>query len=548
MKASDSFPYKPKIDYGSISPRDSKKVIPLLKPFIKDEQFYIESHLTAAEALQKYINSASQVSSDIRATFLNNLKDIEKYISEIMLICLNLRKDLGNDLLRQKAIKEYYEKFSDSFIDEKKIDYIKLLKLYETTKFYNDQLRTNWERLKGFFGNIEIASYNHTFFQQVLTFKIYPRLDLTTQVSLFLRRLSFILQITSEKESSTQIRAQGIYSPTIKYSFSVIFNSKISETIDQLDKAQTKPEDDKKIEKADSVDKEKPEVKEGSKGITKNWDEIKESCIKDSFFIDCRGDEIFNQSYLHTLRIDPSKLESEEMKIQKSVYIETRLGIEEKTFRRELIRSFVSNKDAQDKIDKYKKFLDDFFSLKLTSFMVHFSNMPDNKKMVFMYHFGPVFFLKLVLNEMKQTKSGFIHRFLKNNQMLRELPFEYLKKTLGQWWDENIFQKTNRIQRNSKETYTHFIQMMATSWRKEQPILLRKIAEDPQAKRAFHLHKLDLIVPYIISEISYMFYLIYNRFLGSDFIYIQAYQNTVQHAKKYKRVKAVGREKTFVSH
>ena len=164
-----------------------------------------------------------------------------------------------------------------------------------------------------------------------------------------------------------------------------------------------------------------------------------------------------------------------------------------------------------------------FFSLKQTSFLIHFPDIPENAKVIFMYHFGLVYFLKLVLNEMRENKSGFIYRFQKNHhQMIRELPFEYLKRALGYWWDQNIFQKTKRAQKNSKETYNRFIQMVSASWQKEKPILLKKISEHPKAKRAFNLHNLNLILPYIISEISYMFYLVYSRFLGGDFIYLQS--------------------------
>ena len=172
-----------------------------------------------------------------------------------------------------------------------------------------------------------------------------------------------------------------------------------------------------------------------------------------------------------------------------------------------MIRSFISNKSEQDKIDTYENFLNDFFSFKLTSFVIHFTDIPENEKIIFMYHFGPVYFFKLVLNEMRETKCGFVHQFLKNNQMIRELPIEYLKKSLGHWWDENVFQKTRRVERNSKEIYNRFARMVTSSWQKEQPILLKKIAENPEAIKAYNFHNLNLILPHIISEISHMFYL-----------------------------------------
>ena len=132
------------------------------------------------------------------------------------------------------------------------------------------------------------------------------------------------------------IRAQGLYTPMVKYSFSTIFDKKLSDIIDKFNEVKNETKDtSKKGMLLSNNKKSSKKDKDGrSKGVIKSWDEAKESCIKGDFFIDCRCDEIFNQGYIHTLRIYPDKLKIEEMKIRKSVYIETHLGIKKKHFKK----------------------------------------------------------------------------------------------------------------------------------------------------------------------------------------------------------------------
>ena len=367
MKAFEAFPYIPENDYESISPKNFESITNALKPFMKNSEFYIENHLTTAEALRKYINSTDQVSTYIRSSFLERLKEIETSVASIITLASDLKKDITNDTLHQKAMKDYYDLFSDNSIDDKKVDYAKLLKLYESIKSCNLQLKENWMRLKEIFGNIEVGSHNHKFLQRILGFKIYPRLDLISHVDLLLRQLAFILQINSEKVSTDNVRARGKYTPMVKYSFGSIFDPRVSGIIEHLNDVQVesnevalKQNEAVKGQVVDPMNHRKLKEK-GTKKTIRSWDDVKESSIKDNSFIDCRGDEIFNQGYIHTLKINQNKLRIEELKIQKSIYIETHLGIEDKAFQRELTRGFISNRNEQDKINAYNNFLDDFF-------------------------------------------------------------------------------------------------------------------------------------------------------------------------------------------
>ena len=57
-------------------------------------------------------------------------------------------------------------------------------------------------------------------------------------------------------------------------------------------------------------------------------------------------------------------------------------------------------------------------------------------------------------------------------------------------------------------------------WRQDQPKVLAVIKKDTILLRAFKIHDLKPLEPVIANEISYLFYTIFVRFLGIDFLYL----------------------------
>ena len=504
MKASESFIYTPEFDYTGISIHDSDTIIKALQPFTKDKKFFIQIHIVTADALRKMLNSPKQVTVDIRNTFLDHLKEIDHHISKIIIAGEDLRKDISEEDIEENAYKSYYQKFEGTSILPPKLDFMKLLRLYQVLKFHNHSFSENWSALKKIFGDIQVTSKNHKFLQQVLVFKIYSRLNLVGLVDLLTRRLHFILRITQEKRKESGYLASGEYSSTIRYSFSTVFDPKVTKLIAELNELASQ--------------RDRGRSKKDTKTI-KSWKEAVGSCLVNEFTIDCRCDEVFNQGYFQTMKISSYRLQIEEAKVKKSVYIETHIGIEEKLLRREIARNLISKVPPKEKVERYNTFLEGYFSLQMSSLMVYFPNLGPDEQKLFMYHFAPTYFLRVVINHMKEFRIGFIHHFSKKNTMLRELPFEYVKMSLGQWWDDNIYKKIPRPEKNSKEKYENCVQLLVQLWEKDHLKVANQINENSHAKRAFELHNLIVLRPFLQEKLSYLFYLLYTRFLGQDFVY-----------------------------
>ncbi len=508
MKAIESFSYSPEVNYAAVNLHDSEAIISALKPFItKDIFFFIEIHLITADALRKYISSREQVTLEIRNTFLNKLKNIDYAISQIILTGENLQHEVFDDSIKAKAYKHYYREFEGTAIDNKKINFLKILSLYEIIKFHNYNFMKHWKSLKNIFGEIEIYGSNHSFLEQVLRFKIYPRLELVSLVDLLVRRIGFILRISKETMKETNCIASGTYTSAINYSFSNIFDPKITESIIELNELDT----------GDNNKKEK----KLNKHILKSWKEAIGSCFVDELTIDCRCDEVFNQGQFQIMQINSYSLQIEEVKINKSVYMETNVGIETKRLHRQIVRSLITKVPVEEKIEKYNFFLEELFTLKMSSMMVHFPILNLSEQGLFLYHFSPTYFFRVILNHMKESGVGFIHRFVNKEIIRKELPVEYIKFLFALWWDNNIYKKNSRLNKNSKEKYNKFSQMLANLWEKDKPQIITKINENAHARRAFEMHNLNILKVFLESKLSNLFYLLYVRFLGQDFIYYQ---------------------------
>ncbi|RME93739.1 MAG: hypothetical protein D6767_00390 [Candidatus Hydrogenedentota bacterium] len=497
MQEPKKFRYDPEIRYDEIREDDDAACIEALKEFKKGFLYPQETHVLNADGLRKYINSAS-VTPDIRADFRFKQNDIEQALNEIVRQYSELEAALDEKNLETAATRDYYNIFQSADILPEKLDYVKFLKTYEALKWFNKRVREQWQIIREIFEGIKVNTFNELFLEQVLLYKTYPRLELCDMTDLLLRRMAYILKIKKEKEEGSRIVAEGEYTSVIRYGLSTIFQPDLKDVLSGITEI-------KKEEK--------------KKKIT-SYADVKDSAIVNPYLLDTRGDRHFNQSYLYILQVNQDKLAIERQRIQKAVYIETHLGAEETALRQDLIRKFISTARSKNRAEEYKEFLFEYFNFTCESILLHFMDFDEDKKKLFLYHLGPIYFLKMVMHFMREGRTGFIHRHYYKDQMLRELPFNFLKYVLIQWWDTNIFQKTTKANRNSYEIYLSFVQKMATMWLAERDKVIEGIQSDNMLRRAYEAHDHKTLMPYVENVVSYLYATLFVRFLSQDFIFL----------------------------
>lgn len=315
-----------------------------------------------------------------------------------------------------------------------------------------------------------------------------------------LRRLGYLLKIDSEESVGGKVTVKGHYTNQISYTYSAIFREDLAEVIEGFVPAAQRTET-----RARAAEPPK---------------EIRDTAVKSPYLLDTRGTEHFNQTHAYVLEINQSRYDIEEAKVRRSIYVETHLGAEDDALRQDIIRKFISAARNKDRVGEYQVFLNSYFDFTRDTLLMQQTNLPEGDQTFFLYHFGPVFFIKICTHFMRIGRTGYVHRHLKRNQMVRELPFEYVKYVLKDWWDENVYTQVPRTERNSYVAYDRLLESIRSEWQEHQLRLLLRIKKDPGLLRALNIHDVKTLGHLVENEISYIYHVKILRFLGQDFFYL----------------------------
>ncbi|MCX7632961.1 MAG: hypothetical protein N2Z22_06495 [Turneriella sp.] len=492
------FSYQPEFNYDAVNPANSEETNKHLLPFKGGLLKGLEAHLVNAESIQKFLATAPP---EIRKEINRKFKEIDSALLAIIRLYGNVEEELSPRVLDTVAHREYYNHFSNAEMDDAKLEYVKLLRSYEVIKQFNLEVTEQWWKLARIFEAFGVTSADKHYMEQLLVYRVYPRIDLCNLTNLLLRRMAYLLNIESEETVGGRIRVRGQYTSQIHYSYSAIFREDLADIIEALR----------------SVPKAQPE---GKPRVAEPVKEIRDTAIKSPFLLDTRGSEPFNQTFAYVLEINEARFTIEQAKLQRSIYVETHLGAEEDALRKDLIRRFISAARNKDRAGEYRNFLFNYFQFVRETLLLQEKRIPANMHLLYLYHFGPVFFVRICAHFMRVGRTGYIHRHLRRKQMARELPYEYVKYVLKDWWDENVYTQVPKAERNNAAAYETILESVRQEWQEHQLQLLAKIRRDPLLTRALNLHDVKTLGQFVENEISYVYYVKILRFIGQDFFYL----------------------------
>ncbi|MDH4200899.1 MAG: hypothetical protein OEV66_11045 [Spirochaetia bacterium] len=487
------FVYSPEVNYSSIDAKNSQEVAPLLDDFKKSYLAPLQTHITTADNFRQYVSSSS-VPSDLRSSINVKSEEIERDLMQIVRLFSQIESRLETHNLNSEATHFFHSVFPGEESNDVKLNYLKMIRSYEHLRNFNRNIKEQWMQLRDTFEKYKPSGSSKAFLEQILDFKIYPRIELCEKTDLMLRRMQYILKLPDDYETAKKINYAGNYTSLLNYNIGTLFQLDLDKYI-FLDTG--------------SASDEKQEVQ-----VDAN------TCISDPYFLDSRGSMNFNQSYLYTLSINQSRVESDTEKIRKAVYLETHLSVESQSLRQDMIRHFISNSKKLNNEMEYLRFLNEHFEFSRDGLLFHLQTLNSKEKILFMYHFGPIYFLKLLMRFLREGHTGFIHRFMGQHHMARELPFEYIKFTMKDWWDVHVFKLCASAERNSREYYNSLVEKFSGLWEKEQAGIFQSILKDPILSKAYSLRDFKSMRPFLENELSFMFFSIYSRFLGADFLYM----------------------------
>jgi hypothetical protein len=500
-----AFSYQPEFNYDAVNASDSVEASKHLLPFKGGFLKGLEAHLVNADNVQKFLASAPP---ETRKDINKNIKEIDATLVAIMRLYGNVESELSPRNLDTVAHREYYNHFPNAEMEDPKLEYVRLIRSYEVIKEFNLAVIEHWWKAARIFESFSPPPSEKHFLEQLLVYRVYPRIDLCNLTNLLLRRMAYILKIDSEETAGGRIIARGHYSSQINYSYSVVFREDISEIIEGLEA----------VNRSHEFKTRAPEAIK----------EIRDTAIKSPYLLDTRGTEPFNQTHAYLLEINQSRFTLDEAKVSRSIYVETHLGAEDDALRQDLIRKFISAARNKDRVGEYRTFLNSYFQFTQDTLLMQEQRIPESDHKLFLYHFGPVFFFKVCTHFMRIGRTGYVHRHLKRNQMLRELPYEYVKYVLKDWWNDNIYTQVPKAERNSHVAYERLLETIRGEWQEHQLRLLARIKKDPALLRALNFHDVKTLGLFVENEISYIYHMKILRFLGQDFFYLPLQVKTHQ--------------------
>ena len=485
------FQYKPEVNFFSISEQNSEAVIKHLDEFKKGYLRPLEAHILNADGLRQFLNS-SNMPTELTTLIRIKLEDLDKEIKGIIRQYSDVESGLDPHEIDNEATHLFHSIFSSEELTESKMNYCRMIKTHTVLKKFNTDTMDHWRRVGQILEGIKVESTIQPFLEQALEYKVYPRIELCERTELLIRRIEYILKVPFDSDLMA-LDYKNNYSSLLKYNLGTIFQQDLDKYI---------------LEDTDTPEQETVQEADDN------------TCITDPYFLDSRGNAPFNQSYLYTLSIDEKRVLNDAEKVKKAVYLETHLSAEEISLRQDMIRRFVSSAGRKNNLTEYRSFLHNHFDFTYEGLMLHFEHYHALEKTVLMYHFGPVFFLKLIMQFMREGRTGYIHRFLGRTNIARELPFEFIKFILKDWWDTNIYKLTSLKDRNSNDLYQKIYHDFQEKWARDQKIMLKKICEQNIMIKAYHVRDYKSLRPFLENELSFLFYILYSRFLGTDFLYL----------------------------
>ncbi len=495
--------YKSVYNYSKVDITGSGELFDILKMFQGDLKVIILPSLVSLNIIRKTLHAKSSTIAIIG--IYDDLDRIDILLDRLKVALETFQDSINAEKLHEVTKKNIRSFFKSGNLTDEQINFFKLIITYQELYYHNHHVRKDWSELGKIFEKVTVNLNNTTILKLIIVDNIYPRIDMVEAVEILLRRMKYYLFIKQEKIIYNHAVAEGQYFIDLTYSLSSILDENLNEKLLNLHQ---------------EVDAKVVDVKEGSLSIEPT---IKQrvSCIKNNAMLDTRGNKLFNQNFFYLLKIKNEKLEIEEAKLKQSLYMETDIHPHDISIRRNITRQFIARKVHQDNCKLYYTFLDKYFHFIKSDVIIggikeFFTGINDY---IFIYHFGPFYFFKVVLDTMRKDQTGFIHRYTSETQIIREILIETVKLKLGQWWDDNVYIDTQDEQRNSAEAYEQLVSYSHLLWQNKQQSVLLGIHQNSKLTTSYSKRDIKPLTNFIQDQLDYMHYMSLVRFLGVDFVF-----------------------------
>ncbi|TGL39100.1 hypothetical protein [Leptospira perdikensis] len=402
-------------------------------------------------------------------SFRKNLdQELDKSQKKIKEIIFNL----DEKHMYAQVRKEYSRYFSRNLDEVSRDDYVQFHLIFEMLRYFYIETKEGWVFLRDAVSN---AKFSDSDFQTnaLLNYRILPALERLNQLEIFLKRMSFILQIDNPNYLSEYKPTKPKFRDRVVYRLSTIFDENLYDKPASLE-----PEDSGIVYKADEVIQ-KANVDSDKK---KEWANQKAKLKEEGAtnYIQAYGKYTWNSDQHYFFRYELDKYLAEKALFKTAISMDLHLGADEQVLRAELIRSLTStekkNKSADDFEVEYQNFLKQFF-LFCENIILMNMMIPNQVKYVFLFHLGPSHFYMIAKKFLMEVNTGYIHaRGTDGKKVIRTIPGEYVKKHVIDYWNEIILPNVGE-EKNNLALLKKLTEMIEEKYKEISKLTIQKYDE-----------------------------------------------------------------------
>lgn len=403
-------------DVSEVLYSEEKKI---LKLFLRPIEIVLRPHITISqEILKQFYNAQKDVKikkiiQQYGSDLIEKLESIRKFYR----IFIEVNTESSLELEANKLVKRF---FGDNYNENHK-NFIKLKRYIERLKSFYEQASKLWKDVEKLIDTFLYIDETKTI---VLNLKQnISRISLLNhQTDIFLKILINRLKISdfNYNPSNFSFNANMTYTEEIDYTLEGIYES-LSESIQEEIKLTEKKKETYQ------------EIKSPIETI------IIESEIKKFYrnvlYTNILGSKDWNRTKDYYLELNKEDYQKDLNKFYQSIYI----IYDKKTFEESIsmfssVRTGLEKKDIEEIFQYYINMIQGLLNENYQAIINNdFAGII--KPTIFFYHIGANTFYSIIKEDLREKKLGEI-LYLENQLLLREYPYNLIKKILIDWWNE----------------------------------------------------------------------------------------------------------------
>lgn len=426
----------------SATNQEDGKELDLLTDFKKGYIYFLTGFQNLVGSfLQFLITGLSETNKREILSFRKNLdQELDKSQKKIKEIIFNL----DEKHMYAQVRKEYSRYFSHNLDESSRDDFIQFHLIFEMLRYFYIESKEGWVFIRE---AVSSAKFSDSDFQTnvLLNYRILPALERLNQLEIFLKRMSFILQIDNPNYLTEYKPTKPKFRDRITYRLSTVFDENLYGK-----PASVEPEDSGIVYKADEVAQKENEEPNQNRETANQKSKLKEDAT--SNYIQAYGKYTWNSDQHYFFRYEQDKYLAEKALFNSAISMDLHLGADEQVLRAELIRSMTStekkNKSGEDFEVEYQNFLKQFFLFCENIILMNMA-IPNQVKYVFLFHLGPSHFYMIAKKFLMEVNTGYIHaRGTDGKKVIRVIPGEYVKKHVIDYWNQTILPNVGEEKNN----------------------------------------------------------------------------------------------------